>query len=170
MYALVDDKTNDDIDRHMYHHLIGVLKDHGYAQYEISNFSKMGYACVHNMIYWQGGNYIGLGINGHSYLNGCRYSNIKDMTAYMQRIHEGDFPISERNPLTHEDLVFEYIMLALRLVEGLSISKFKERFHEDFLVKYQDILETLLEDKLCYLEAGRLKLTLKGMDLSNQVF
>lgn len=170
LYKYVDDKVNDDIDREMYHQIIKTLKNRGYIQYEISNFSKEGYACVHNMIYWKNIDYIGIGLNAHSYIEGNRQSNVREMDAYIDMIDKKQLPVLEINPLTQEDLIFEYIMLGLRLLEGISISDFNQRFNEDFQMTYQDILQDLLEAELCTFEKGRLKLTLKGLDLSNQVF
>ncbi len=68
-------------------------RKHGFEQYEVSNYSKPGFECKHNLAYWDHTPYIGLGTSAHSYINRQRYSNIKDVETYIQKLSTGGFPI-----------------------------------------------------------------------------
>ena len=88
------DVPSEDEERYMYHRGIELLKENGYEHYEISNFSKEGYKCRHNLIYWQLMPYIGLGIAAHSNLNKKRFWNHKDLKNYYEELRHHKFPIA----------------------------------------------------------------------------
>lgn len=106
------------------------LTAHGYWQYEISAFARSGEQCRHNLNYWQYGDYLGIGAGAHSKLSFAdsivRQARTRHPLAYMRRILEGNAVESERL-LTREDLGFEFMMNALRLIEGFDSALFEER-------------------------------------------
>jgi len=96
----------------------------GFDWYEISNWSKPGSSCRHNVAYWKGANWWGVGPGAHSHINGRRWWNVKHPTAYRERIEEGHAPMQAHEILTEEEMAREEIMLLLRLPAGLSLERF----------------------------------------------
>jgi len=96
----------------------------GFEWYEISNWSKPGSSCRHNVAYWKGANWWGIGPGAHSHINGRRWWNVKHPTAYRERIEEGHAPMQANEVLTEEEIAREEIMLLLRLPAGLSLDSF----------------------------------------------
>lgn len=140
------------------------LSNRGYCQYEVSNYCKKGYESKHNLIYWKDKNYYGFGLGASGYINNIRYTNTKNLTKYMsgnnKRIEE-EVSIQEEKE--------EFLMLGLRLNEGVSISEYKKRFNEDlFEFKNKEIKE-LLNQKLIKISGDRLFTTYQGMLLLDMV-
>lgn len=162
---------DEDMEREMYHTIIDVMESYGFYQYEISNFSKPGMASKHNLIYWHNQPYLGLGLSAHSKLNSVRFANTNDFETYLSIIgHKNrSIRVEETKIDTLEDL-FETIILGLRLNEGLDIEKLNQAYQIDFEQKYHSVLEKLKLYELIETEGQVVKLTQKGMDLSNQVF
>lgn len=163
------DEIDEEMDRRMYHLIIDKLHGAGYRQYEISNFSKDQYACKHNLVYWQEGNYLGLGLGASGFINNERYTNEKDFESYFNKIDAGLLPVHQGEIITKDALMFEMIILRLRLNEGLEIKRFNERFSVDFKSLYNNVLEELLEEELIVMDS-HVRLTSLGRDLSNSVY
>lgn len=170
MYAL--EKNNkivmpdEEYERKMYYAGRSLMERNNFLQYEISNFSKNGFECRHNLKYWSQDVYIGLGPSAHSFMDGVRYSNPADLKMYC--VSGFNRIVHER--MNYEDLMFEYIMLRLRLSEGVDIHEFNSRFSTDFIKIYQEQISHLGKNNLIELSDGHIKLTEKGMDISNYVF
>lgn len=161
---------DEDTDREMYSCAIDILKKFGYEQYEISNFSKPGFQCRHNIIYWHNEEYIGVGAGSHSKVGNRRFWNEGDIGKYIHIIEEGNFPVEGEELISKEEEMWETLFLALRLNEGLNIKAFEGKYNIDFSMKYGDRISKLQSMGLIYIEDDRLKLTGKGRDLSNSVF
>ena len=160
---------DDDTEYEMYIEMCAYLGKNGYEQYEISNFSKNGLRSRHNLKYWQSEEYIGLGPNAHSCFNGERYSYKPNLREYMNSIFLGTLPerVAEERD-TYLSKVDEYVMLKLRLSDGISLFEFKNRFGKDFLAKYPSASK--------YLKSGHMELredncyfTPKGFFVSNYI-
>lgn len=164
------DLLDEDTDIDMYEYTINTLKKHGYNQYEISNYAKQGKECKHNIIYWKCDNYLGLGPGASGYINDIRYSNIKILNEYNNKINQNIKPIDEENKLNDKDKIEEFIFMGLRMNEGINLEVFKERFKIDFYELYKDVLDKLLERELVKLDKFNLSLTQKGREISNSVF
>ncbi|MDU1411510.1 MAG: radical SAM family heme chaperone HemW [Clostridium sp.] len=159
----------EDTERDMYEKAIPYLKERGYFQYEISNFSKKGYECKHNLIYWSLENYIGCGSSSHSYLNGVRYRNEEKVETYIKSMKEKGSALVETMTNEVKDEMEEFMFLGLRKIEGISIEEFSNRFKVSIYNVYKDVIEKYLNLKLLTLKGDRLFLTEKGIELSNQV-
>lgn len=159
----------EDIERDMYEKAIPFLKERGYFQYEISNFSKKGYQCKHNLIYWSLENYIGCGSSSHSYLNGVRYRNEEKVETYIESMKNKGSALVETTTNEVKDDMEEFMFLGLRKIEGISIEEFNKRFKVSIYDVYKDVIEKYLNLKLLTLKNDRLFLTEKGIELSNQV-
>ncbi len=173
LYDLVQQKTLDlpseSIDREMYQQLIVLLEKNQYYLYEISNFSKKGYESKHNTAYWKRQEYFGFGLAAHGLLNNKRYGNTEVFKEYFQMISQNNRPIIDKEILEEKDILFEEIMLGLRLKKGLNYKRINKTYNIDFLKDKKEAIKFLLEEDLVLVSEDHIKLTVKGMDLSNQV-
>lgn len=130
---------DEDTQYEMYMRLCDVLKSNGYEQYEISNFSKNGRRCMHNMKYWLSHDYVGFGPSAHSFLDGKRYFYENNTDKYISCVKAGASPLrleEETHDLGREEKMDEYIMLAMRLCDGVDAIDFKNRFGCELLSIY----------------------------------
>jgi len=107
-----------DMQAEMYAAARAFLPDKGFAQYEVSNFAQPRKECRHNMIYWRGQNYLGLGVGAVGFVNGLRWENQKNLHSYFKDIQAGRLPRQAAETLTPQTRKFERLMLGLRLREG----------------------------------------------------
>ena len=152
---------DEDTEREMYYLTKRYLHEHGYERYEISNYSKPGFECRHNLGYWKRAPYYGFGIAAASFYCGKRYQMHKDLKRYI----EGDFT-EETEILSKEDEMAEFMFLGLRLTEGVSRSLFKETFDSDIDSVYGAELKKL-ESQGLLCNGEKIYLTDKGMDVAN---
>lgn len=174
MYSLKKDKKivmpEEDLEREMYYAGRNVMEKHGLMQYEISNFAVKGYECRHNLKYWKQEEYIGIGPSAHSFLGNVRFSNPSELTEYITSGENGVFERNTLEEMDENDIKFEYIMLRLRLTEGLKFADFKNKFSIDFKEAYKEQIKHLTENNLIESDDDAIRLTKRGMDLSNYVF
>ncbi len=163
-------QMEDELDREMYHYAIDYLKQNGFAHYELSNFSKEGYQCRHNLTYWKCIDYLGLGAGAHSYLQDTRFSNTASVEEYIDYLSRGEKPVEERCAIDFCDKMSEYMFLGLRLTGGVTRAEFEELFNQDIFVKYAESFEKLKKNRLIETDGERVRLTGLGLDLANQVF
>lgn len=145
-----------------------LLEEGGLLQYEISNFSRMGYQCRHNTGYWEGEDYLGLGPGATSTLGGRRWTSPADMAAWADvvRRHAGAVDAEE---LTLTDRVLELIMLRLRTVRGLRVKAYRELTGRDLLRDHKELIHALHRHGLIRIRHGYLWLTRNGMLVSNSI-
>ena len=159
-------------ERNLYWYVKNFLEISGYNHYEISNFAKKGQESKHNLNCWNQEEYIGFGLASHSYVNKTRFCNISNLEKYIENVKNNDFDknriIEEKQ--TIEDEKKEFMMLGFRKIEGVSISKFKEKFSENPLFLYRKELNKLVNEGLIVVNLDNIKLTNKGLDLANIVF
>lgn len=152
-------------ERAMYEATGRILKEQGYLHYEISNYAKPGRECRHNLGYWQRRDYLGFGLGASTLLNPVRYKNTEDLEAYLG----GDFSKKEFFVLTKDNQIEETMFLGLRVLEGVSKEKFREQFSCELRVVYRKELEKLEQEGLLEEEGDFVRLTSRGIDLSNPV-
>lgn len=166
-----------------------ILARAGYEQYEISNFAKPGFACRHNVGYWTRENYLGMGLGAASLIDNVRYRNVTDIYSYIEEsahiglkelaytrrengktvdrmvmgtcLHEAGEVLSRKSQME------EFMFLGLRMREGTSRSAFEQEFGISIDGVYGEVLQKLREEELLEVQAGRIKLTERGMDLGN---
>ncbi len=109
-----------------------VLKEHGFMRYEVSNFTKPGFGSRHNLNYWKRGEYIGLGVSASSFFFGKRFTNTFDLDEYMKCVLSGYFPVIESEEVSGDDAKFEFVMLAMRTVFGVSQKEYFRQFHSEW--------------------------------------
>lgn len=151
---------DDDEQAELYLHLVDELEKHGFKQYEISNFARKGYQGQHNLKYWNAEEYLGIGPSAHSFVNGKRFFYPRSLQDFLsgenEFIYDGDGGSVE-----------EYLMLKLRLREGVNNSAFKERFGFDIPSVYLEQAKTYQKYGLTEVDEKSFRLTKKGFLMSN---
>lgn len=145
------------------------LKAWGYARYEISNYAKPGFACRHNLNYWDNGAYLGVGLSAHSAWRGqgwTRFCNTADMREYITSLSRGALPAVYTSIPQNEEM-FECVMLGLRRTDGVAAARFMDRFGVTLAAAYPEAIKTLLARNWAVWEAGRFRLTDAGLDMQN---
>lgn len=180
-YPLPDEEQ----ERLMYRETEQILAQAGYERYEISNYAKKGYACRHNLVYWQGGDYLGLGLGSSSYMDDVRFHNTTDLDTYVNQCAY----VEDREELSVQAKMEEFMFLGLRVIAGVSGTEFEKRFGKTMEDVYGDVLRKHEEEGLLQIERKedrkeaaaaepakgktnieKVMLTTKGVDVSNYVF
>lgn len=163
---------DEELERNMYWYVKNTLELNGYNHYEISNFSKKGKESKHNMNCWNQEEYIGFGVAAHSYINNTRFSNTNNLEEYIKNVKNNEFAKNKNieEEQTLEDKKSEFMMLGFRKIEGVNISKFKEKFVDNPIFIYKERLNKLVEEGLIEIDLNNIKLTNKGIDFANLVF
>lgn len=173
---LVSDKTlklpDEEIERRMYWMIKNKLEESGFIHYEISNYAQKGFESKHNLDCWNQKEYMGFGVNAHSYTDNTRFSNIDNIEIYINNFKNGQ---DIDNLIFHEKQnkqtkMKEYMLLGLRKLEGISISEFKNKFTENPIFLYKDEINKLVKENLLEIDGDYIKLTNKGIDLANLVW
>ena len=157
---------DEDSEREMYHETKRFLRDCGYERYEISNYAKPGRACRHNIGYWTGVPYLGLGLGASSYMDGCRFAVNSDMKQYLEE-KPGMFTDVEK--LTKKDMEEEFFYVGLRMTAGVSLPEFERRFGVSAKDVYPGLMEMFVEEKAAVFQGDRFVLTDYGLDVSNYI-
>lgn len=164
---LPDEKT----EREIYYLTRDYLKQKGYERYEISNYAKPGYACRHNVGYWTGTEYLGVGLGAASYIKNFRFHNTRNMGEYLALdMHGQEAGHILDEELEIKDKMEEFMILGLRMTKGVSGSAFIERFGQNMWNVYAHVLPGLIEEGLIEAKAPYVRLTDFGLDVSNRVF
>lgn len=156
----------------MYAEAIRLLAKKGFAQYEISNFAKSGMRSRHNMRYWDCAEYLGFGPAAYSYLDGVRWGMPRDIRAYLATEGEVtaiDALAVDREVLTANDMETEYVMLRLRLADGINAAEFRARFGKDFEKTYRKQIHPYIESGHMLKTAEGWGLTPNGFAISNHI-
>lgn len=162
-------RPDDDLQREMFDWLLARLDRAGYEMYELSNFARPGRRAEHNMRYWTGRPYLGLGPSAHSYLEGKRAANPADLVKYgrMYAAGTGEDPF---HAVREADLVFERIFMALRLREGLHLARFESEFGKPLDEFYPGVADRLVGQGWLVRENGHLRLAPNAYFVSDGIF
>ncbi len=174
--------VDEDTERQLYYMTREYLESKGYHQYEISNYAQDRYECEHNKVYWSGGDYLGFGVGAASFFDGYRYANISDIEQYIElikkltvdKLFQKDTNLrAEFHKVTPKEAKEEFMFLGLRLIEGISVHEFEQRFSCNYCAIYGDVTDRLLNEGFLKktVRAGEtfISLTNRGIDVSNSV-
>ena len=166
------DLPDEDTEREMYYMTRNCLAEQGYERYEISNYARPGFECRHNVGYWTGTGYLGLGLGASSYLEGCRFHNTSDFQSYASAHldDEAEFCQALRQDmeqLSVKSKMEEFMFLGLRLTRGVSVEGFITRFGQSIRNVYGGVIDKLEREGLLEHKNGYYRLTERGLDLSN---
>ncbi len=161
---------DEDMVRRLFEDTISFLKEAGYAQYEISNFSRTkAFRSRHNRKYWSHVPYIGLGPSAHSFIRPIRWWNYHSLKDYLHALESGLLPISNAEDLNPNQLMLESIFLGLRTSSGIGTLSFKKEYGIDFLHHFSPILKKLQARNLLSVSDECCALTMEGMIFSDTI-
>ena len=160
---------DEDEEREMYRLTRQFLSGMGYERYEISNYARPGFECRHNTGYWQGKDYLGVGLGASSLIDGCRFSNTADMKDYLELETGSGNWYSEAERLEQEAQMEEFMFLGLRMVRGVSEKEFYRKFGKKLMAVYGSVVRKNEARRLLVRKNGRILLTEQGLDLANIV-
>lgn len=149
-------------DEKMYYEIINKLKKNNYNHYEISNFAKKGFESKHNLCYWNNNEYYGFGLGASSYIDNKRITNTKSITNYNKGINN-----KEIEQLEQDDKIEYEIMLNLRLLSGISLEHFKNKYNKELKKLYD--YNYLLKNKFLIEENNHLKIPEDKLYISNEI-
>lgn len=162
---------DEDTEREMYYETKSMLHKQGFERYEISNYAKPGYECRHNIGYWTGIEYLGLGLGASSYIQGFRFHNESDLSLYdkiqMTGTDADEKLHQEITKLSDKEKMEEFMFLGLRMNAGVTREDFAKCFSCSIESVYGETIKHLRQEALLEVAEGRIFLTDKGMDLSN---
>lgn len=144
-----------------------MIHERGFEAYEISNFAKPGERCLHNLNYWDGGNYIGLGPAGASHISGWRWRNKRHLGLWEKGVDQGDWAVEEAERLSDDQRADEYIMLRLRLLEGVDLGEYERRWGRKLTEKSGKTIERLINLGLLEMKEGMLRLSDRGVEVAD---
>jgi len=163
-------------ERRMYDLTGAFLREQGYQRYEISNYALPGYECRHNIGYWTGKEYLGLGLGASSLIGDMRFKNTEILEDYMKPCRDvssgaaGSFARREEERRGRKEEMEEFMFLGLRMTRGIARRDFRERFGVTPEDVYGDVLKGLKNEGLLNISEERIFLTERGVDVSNMVF
>ena len=147
-----------------------LLAKSGYTRYEISNWSKPGFESQHNLTYWRFKPYLGIGAGAASFFEGRRYKIHPHVPDYIEWIRTGRLPLCEDETVDLRRAMSDFLILGLRLAEGISIAGFQSRFGMPIRAAFGEALDWGVKQGLLLLSDERIKLTAQGTLLANEVF
>lgn len=153
----------------MYECLKDTLEQNGFLHYEISNYARKGRECLHNIIYWKNGEYVGIGAGAFSYLNGERFCNIRNVKEYVSAVFSQRSLISFSEKLSRERRASEILIMALRMTRGISRKEFIDRSGFDLMDLFAQQVKRLVKADLISLDDERVRLTARGISLADSV-
>ena len=160
-WKLPDEET----EREIYYYTREFLEKTGYRRYEISNYAKPGFACIHNIGYWKRTDYLGLGLHASSLIDNWRWKHTDHLSEYIK----DPLRQEEKEQLSHKEQMEEFMILGLRMTDGVSRQKFLDLFHQDLDFTYGEVLHKLEDLQLLLSDGDNVRLTDKGVDVSNRV-
>jgi oxygen-independent coproporphyrinogen-3 oxidase len=153
----------------MFRHTRTRLAACAFAAYEVSNYAQPGQECLHNLIYWTGGNYVGLGSAAASHIEGHRFRNRPHLGEWETAVESDQLPATDVEALSPEHRASELAMLLLRLGRGLNFADFTARTGFDARALYAGIIDRLNKHHLIEGDAGGFRLTPRGFELADAV-
>lgn len=155
--------VSEEIEGAMFECIIASLENTGYHHYEISNYALPGYESRHNQVYWKNLEYIAIGAGASGYLDGIRYQNNPIISSYMT------FPRQSFDIINEQEQMKEFMMLGLRMLEGVSVSDFYNRYQKNVFDVFPEINDFIDKSMLKH-ENDRIFLTKKSLFVGNHVF
>lgn len=159
---------DEDYDADLYEITIDKLIENNFHQYEVSNFAKAGYECIHNKAYWHYKDYLGFGTSAHSFVDGERWWNFSSLKKYISEVALTGHAKAGGEILSSQDTLNEYFMLALRS-DGVSIDEFHSLFGDSWLNSKMKYLEELEHHSLLKITDKKISLTKKGYLICDEI-
>lgn len=155
-------------DADLYEFTIDFLTSNGFEQYEVSNFAKPGFQCVHNNAYWHYEEYLSFGTSAHSFANGKRWWNLSSTRFYIDAMNKRGNAIAGEENLSREQMLDEYVMLALRS-SGLDLDILEHKFRNNWYERNKSTIDEYISQELITLTNSKLVLTAKGFVVCDEL-
>ncbi len=162
---------DEDYEAELYQSTIEFLISNGFYQYEVSNFAKPGFECVHNNAYWHYTDYFGFGTSAHSFIDRKRWWNFSSLKMYNDKVEKYGHAVAGSEVINNENAVNEFVMLELRS-SGLNLRKFENRFGietKDWLKNKYPYFELLKNQNFVTINDSIVKLTAKGYAICDEI-
>ncbi|MBF0121926.1 MAG: radical SAM family heme chaperone HemW [Candidatus Omnitrophica bacterium] len=156
-------------DADLYEGICSFLENAGISQYEISNFSRASFESRHNINYWQGGEYIGLGMAAHSHVAGRRFWNQDTLSKYLNAISQEGHAVVGEERLTPKDKMIEVLLFSLRMNRGINLDDLQKRFHADIPPEKIEVMESFIEMGLLEEDGMVLRTTVRGRSVLDEI-
>ena len=160
----------EDLELAMYEHAIGTLSDAGLEHYEVSNFARPGHRCRHNENYWLCEPFYGVGPGASRFVQGRRESNHRSTTQYLRKVLAHQSPTQESEALTDDEAARERLVFGLRRLEGVELNTFRKVTGRDVRTLTADSLAMLLDEGLLEIHDSYLRLTRRGLFVSDAIW
>ena len=174
LYHLVEKELislpDESLEDRVYETMMQGIQELGFERYEISNFAKNGAYSTHNLKYWQYSDYLGFGAGAHSFFEGIRRANNRNVMPYARKIDCFEFPIVDEEIIDQQRAIEDYCFLALRTKWGINTTVFFEKFNVTLDSIYGSILQELIEKDLIVKDGKSYHLTSEGTKHGNYVF
>jgi oxygen-independent coproporphyrinogen-3 oxidase len=157
-----------DYDAELYELTMNFMENQGFIQYEVSNFAKPGFECIHNNAYWRYMDYLSFGPSAHSFMNGKRWWNYSSLKRYISEIEKNNHAVSGYENIDRKQKLEEYVMLALRS-KGLDVNDFKNKFSENWLKLRRNNFKELADRHLLEINDHTIRLTKSGYALCDEI-
>ncbi|MBN1300999.1 MAG: radical SAM family heme chaperone HemW [Melioribacteraceae bacterium] len=159
---------DEDYDADLYELAIQFLSDNGYRQYEVSNFSKKGFECLHNLAYWRHKEYLGLGTSAHSFINNKRWWNYSSLRMYMNSVASKGYAVRSSELLKPDELREEYVMLNLR-GPGLNLKELYVKYGNTWYEHNKKYIDKLFQSGFIIRNDNFIKFTSRGYALCDEI-
>jgi oxygen-independent coproporphyrinogen-3 oxidase len=156
-------QMDEDLEATMYAYVMHALKEQGFEHYEISNYAKHGHYSMHNLLYWTLGEYLGVGLGAHGFVDGYRTFNHRHLNDYQKQF------LDHKEKQTEEMLLQDELIFGLRKIQGVDVKLIEDKYQVKLMDKYPKLQEKITYG-LVEIKQGKLRLTEKGVFLGNQVF
>ena len=163
--AMIDEAA----ERKMHEAARVLLKDAGFAQYEISNFAKPGFQCQHNIRYWKNQPVVGIGPSASGWYRGKRTTNIADTPAYIEKIENRQFAYSEEHTPAPEQIACETAVLGLRMTDGIDMLEYEKQTGFEFFGLFWNVVKEYCFSGLLICDSAHCRLTEKGLSYADTV-
>lgn len=164
------DKLDPDLEADMFEWTIAFLTEAGFTHYEISNFCRPGYACVHNERCWRFHDYLGLGVSAHTFVDDRRRANVAHLNLYLQSLARREMPVDFVEEPARQTRMGEMLFMGLRTKKGLKLADFEARFGESVFSVFGEMIDAHRENGWLVVSDGFLRFTHKGMLLADSLF
>ena len=154
--------VSEDLEYKMYSHIVDSLKSKGFKHYEVSNFSKEGFESIHNLTYWHNEEYYGFGLNASGFIGSIRYTNTDNIKKYNAMNYD-----RTTNILTTKQMMDDEIMLGFRLMNGIDIHEFNEKYETDIYNEYP--IQALINNRDLILKNNRLYINPNRIYVMNNI-
>ncbi len=166
-----DALPTEQLEREMYQWISDFLTEQGYMHYEISNYAKPGRECKHNLKYWERKEYLGVGLGAASFWGEMRLNNVRTLQDYLKTDIRGDVErlVEEKEVIDETAAMEEFMFLGLRKLQGISQKEFYESFGKEYMQVYGKVHEKMICQSLLEEEGDMVRLSKRGIDVSNYV-